>query len=241
MKLKLNLRSFFVNLIKFCLVLCSAFLFTRFLASQDSSTGSLWKDKNPYSSSVEIGNGDIIQVIFSEGIKTDYQVEYKSDSNYKIMSNPDKKIIEDWKGFESDQSIARNSNGKSKTQAKVIGRMAVRIVGLDVSSDNLEIEGRRETRFDNDRQVVTLKGTVARKDLGAGRSVDSNRVANLELNYQAHPIPRNIQNPDIGIKQSTNPDGTSTYKAELSEIEKQEIIMKHMKRMLGESGDEGAR
>jgi len=240
--MKFRIRKALTNTIKFFLVVGFAYFFSHFLVSQDLSSGSsLWKDKNPYSASVEINNGDIIQIVFTEGIKTDYQVEYKSDSNYKIMSNPDKKMIPEINSFEADQSIARNINGKSKTQGKVIGRMAARIVGLDVNGDNLEIEGRRETRFDNDRQIITVKGTIARKDLGSSRSVDSSRVANLEINYIANPTPRNLQNPDIGIKQTQNPDGTSTFKAELSEVEKQELILKYMKRMLGESGEEGSR
>jgi len=236
-----RIQKAFTSIIKFFFVICFAYYFSHFLVSQDLSSGSLWKDKNPYSSSVEINNGDIIEIVFSEGIKTDYKVEYKSDSDYKIMSNPDKKMITEINGYESDQSIARNINGKSKTQGKVIGRMAARIVGLDVNGDNLEIEGRRETRFDNDRQVITVKGTIARKDLGSSRIVDSSRVANLEINYLANPTPRNLQNPDIGIKQTQNPDGSTTFKAELSEVEKQELILKYMKRMLGESGEEGSR
>jgi flagellar L-ring protein FlgH len=236
-----RIRRIITNTIKFFLVVCFAYYSSHFLVSQDLSNGSLWKDKNPYSASVEINNGDIIQIVFTEGIKTDYKVEYKSDSNYKIMSNPDKKMIPELNGFEADQSIARNNYGKSKTQGRVIGKMAARIVGLDTNGDNLEIEGRRETRFDNDRQIITVKGTIARKDLGSTRSVDSSRVANLEINYIANPTPRNLQNPDVGIKQEQNPDGTTTFKAELSEVEKQELILKYMKRMLGESGEEGSR
>lgn len=210
------------------------------LPAQERPT-SLWADKNPYSSSQDIRNGDVITVVFREGLKVEFQSEYKGDSDHKIMSNPDKKLIEEKQGYQSDLSIARNSHAKSKSQGKIQGSLAVRVVGFDTLAENLEVEGRRETRFDNDRQILTVRGTVSRKDLTANRQIEYGKIANLEISYTGNPIPRNLQNPDIGLKPTTATDGTITYKAELSDNEKQELLLKYMKRMLGESGEEGSR
>lgn len=232
------------ELTKFIFVLVIGFGFSHFLVSQESSNPSLWEDKNPYSGSQNFRNGDIISVIFKDPLKAEYEAKYKADSDHKIMSNPDKKIIEEMKGYESDQSIARNVFTKSKTSGKILGSIAVRIVSQDPNSDSLEIEGRRETRFDNDRQVLNIKGFVSRKDIESGRFgklIDYNRIANLEINYSAHPTPRNLQNPDIGLKESNAEDGTVSYSSELSDTEKQELLLKYMKRLLGESGEEGSR
>ncbi|WCL48082.1 flagellar basal body L-ring protein FlgH [Leptospira sp. GIMC2001] len=229
------------SILKFLSVVVFSVIMTDFLVSQESSSFSLWNDRNPYSNSQEIKNGEIIQILFAEPIKAEYQSEYKSSNDHKIMSNPDKKMIEEMKGYESDQSIARNSNTKSKTSGRVIGKMAVKVTGFDTVTDNIEIEGRRESRFDNDRQVLSVRGTISRKDLGMNRTIDSARVANLEINYSAHGTPRNLQNPDVGLKPTTNPDGTTGFSANLSDTEKQELLLKYMKRMLGESGEEGSR
>lgn len=211
------------------------------ILSYKPSKISLWKDKDPYSTSQSIRPGDIIEVVFEEGLKVEYQVEYKADQDHKIMSNPDKKMIPEIKGYESDQSIARNNRTKSKTQGKILGSIAVKIVGLDRNGENMEIEGRRETRFDNDRQILSIKGTISRRDMNNSRKIPYSKIANLEIIYSAHPTLRNLQNPDLGLKEITNPDGTTSYSAELSDTEKQELLLRYMKRLLGESGEEGSR
>ncbi len=211
------------------------------LESQNNDSLSLWKDTNPYSASQSIQIGDILTIHFREGLKVEYEAEYKADSDHKIMANPDKKMIPEMKGYESDQSIARRSNAKSKTNGKISGTMAVRVVGFDTVSDVVEIEGRREIRFDNDRQSLSIRGVVSRKDIDSSRSIAYNKIANLEIQYIGHPIPRIIQNPEIGLKTIRNPDGSTSVSSELSDTEKQEILLRYIKRLLGESGDEGAR
>lgn len=234
-------KKIFFEIGKFSIVLLAGVALTKILQSQELRSNSLWLDKNPYSSSQELQNGDILTVQFKEGLKVEYQSEYKADSDHKIMANPDKKILEEAQGFTSDQSIARNSNAKSKSQGKIIGSLSVRVVGIDTAGDNLEVEGRRETRFDNDRQLLSVRGTISRKNIGSDRIIDYSKIANLEINYVGNPTPRVLQNPDIGLKQVQNPDGTSEFKAELSNTEKQELLLRYMKRLLGESGDEGSR
>lgn len=229
------------EILKFVFYLSLGFFFTKFLISQERSSLSLWEDKNPYVSNPTIRMGDILTIRFIEPLKAEYQVEYKSDSDYKIKSNPDKNIIPEMKAFDGDQTIARRANAKSKTSGKIIGSMAVQVVGMDPGTGNLEIEGKREIRFENDRQILSIRGVVARQDIDSARVVPYEKIANLEINYLAHPTPRNIQNPDIGLKSTTNPDGSISYSSELSDLEKQEILLRYMKRLLGESGEEGSR
>jgi flagellar L-ring protein precursor FlgH len=209
------------------------------LYAQES--GNILNGRNPYSSSVGIQRGDIITIVFREGLKAEYEAEYKSNSDQKIRSNPDKKMIPEMNGFESDRSIGKNSQAKSKTNGKLVGRMAATVTSIENSGESFEVEGRREVRFDNERQFISIRGTVARKDFQSDRTVDYNQIANLELVYSGNPSPRNLQNPDIGLKTIQNPDGTTSVSSELSDTEKQEILLRYMRRMLGESGEEGSR
>jgi flagellar L-ring protein FlgH len=236
-----RVKKILKEITKFIFVICLGFSFTHFLVSQESNNASLWQDKDPYSSSQIVRNGDVLNVLFKEPLKVEYEAKYKADSDHKIMSNPDKKMIPEIKGYESDQSIARNTFTKSKTSGKILGSIAVRVIGQDPGTGLLEIEGRRETQFDNDRQILGIKGFVSKKDIEVGRSIEYSRIANLTINYSAHPTPRNLQNPEIGLKEIRGEDGTVTYSSELSDTEKQELLLKYMKRLLGESGEEGSR
>ncbi|MCE9502091.1 MAG: endoflagellar basal body L-ring protein, partial [Leptospira sp.] len=67
------------------------------------------------------------------------------------------------------------------------------------------------------------------------RTVSSDLIANLKLEFQGSVSKEMMEDPEVVIKENQNPDGSITYKAELSEKVKQMLILKNIKRMLGES------
>lgn len=205
---------------------------------------SLWVETNPYSTGQQgLKEGAVLRVLLKEGIKADYQYESGKDDSITIKSAPDKKIVPELMGYNYDRSIAAKKNGKEKSNAKIIGSMAVQVVDIDPDTGILTIEGVRETSFEKGQSSLKLTGQVSPNDIKGGNTIPSDLVANLKLEYKSGPIEKDMNDPDIQLKPALDPkgqaiigpDGQPLQKAELSENEKQRIILRNIRRLLGES------
>ena len=208
-----------------------------------SQSNSLWVDSNPYSTGQQgLQVGAIVRVVLRDGIKAEYNYEAGKDETITIKSAPDKKSIPEIMGYNMDRNITGKKNGKEKSQSKIIGSMAALVTGLDTSG-NLIIKGQREATYDTGKSSLKISGIVSPGDIKDGNAVESDRVAELKLEYIASPIEKNLKDPDIQLKPALDPkgkpmigpDGQPVLKAELSETERQKIILKNIKRLLGES------
>jgi len=206
-----------------------------FFAGNSLVSDSLWKDKDPYSYPKNISPGSVIKVILKQGFKVEYESEYKATFDNDIKTVPDKKLIPDLPAYNSNSTYMRSKVGKSKTAGKVIGVMAVLVTGIDPGTGNLELEGQKVLNLQEERMSLRLRGTISPEDLDKNLYISSDLVANLQVEFSGTLSPKNINSPKIELKQKTNPDGTVSERAELSESEKQEILLKNIKRVLGES------
>ncbi|MDF3818729.1 flagellar basal body L-ring protein FlgH [Leptospira sp. 96542] len=219
--------SNFLILFGFVLVLCAG--------TNSLFPDSLWKDKDPYSYPKSITPGSVVKVVLKQGIRVEYESEYKATFDNDIKTVPDKKLIPDLPAYNSNATYMRSKVGKSKTGGKVIGVMAVIVTGVDPGSGNLDLEGGKTFNLEDERISIRLSGTISPEDLDKNRYISSDLVANLRVEFLGTLNPKELKNPNIQMKRITNPDGSVSEKAELSDTEKQEILLKNMKRVLGES------
>jgi flagellar L-ring protein FlgH len=218
-----------------------------FILGNNLFSQSLWMDTNPYSSGQKGQRGaqvgSIVRVVIKEGIKGEYIFESKKDETVTIKHAPDKKIIAEQMGYNFDRSIARNGNGRERSGGKIVGVIAVQVTEIEPETGNLLIEGTREVSFDKGRNNLRISGKFSPLDLKDGNTIYSDLIADLVMEYTASPKPLDLQEPDVKMKPAkmpdgtpqVNPDGTPMEKAELNETEKQKVIMKNIKRLLGES------
>jgi flagellar L-ring protein precursor FlgH len=205
--------------------------------SSDLQAESLWRDKDPYSYPRSVSPGTVVKVVLKSSLKVEYETEYKATFDNDIRTVPDKKLISDLPSFTTNNTYMRSKVGKSKTNGKILGTMAVLVTGIDPGSGNLELEGSKTYTYGEERINLRLSGTISPGDLDKNRNISSDNVANLRVEFQGTLSPKELTNPNVQIKTITNPDGTVTRKAELSDTEKQELIMKNIKRVLGESNE----
>lgn len=238
-------RSLWKGPLAQCFVVFFCFMITsycEFLASLSSLTmsstlhaESLWKDKDPYSYPKTIQPGTVVKVVLKNGLRVEYESEYKATFDNDIKTVPDKKLVPDLPNYTANSTYMRSKVGKSKSQGKVVGVMAVLVTGIDPGTGNLELEGSRVFNLSEERINLRLSGTISPEDLDKNRFIASDLIANLRVEYQGALNPKELNDPNIQMKRITNPDGSVTEKAELSDKEKQEIILKNIKRLLGES------
>ncbi|MCB1176330.1 MAG: flagellar basal body L-ring protein FlgH [Leptospiraceae bacterium] len=205
---------------------------------------SLWVETNPYSTGTQgLKQGAVLRILLKDGIKADYRYESGKDDTITIKSAPDKKIVPELMGYNYDRSIAAKVNGKEKSNFKIIGAMAVTVKSIDPNSGVLTVEGIREATFDKGKSSLKLSGKVSQEDIKGGNTIPSDLVADLKLEYSSSPVEKKLNDPNIQMKpaldpkgnQIIGPDGQPVQKAELSENEKQKIILNNIKKLLGES------
>lgn len=199
------------------------------------SANSLWKDKDPYNTPRFISPGAIVKVILKNGIKAEYESEYKAQFDSDVKTVPDKKLVPEMQGYNVRNTYLRAKNGKSKTKGSIIGTMAVVVTSIDPGSGALTLEGSKIYNFGEETIALRLSGIVSPDDLDKTKTVLSDQVANLKLEYRGTLVPKELKDPNVQIKTIQNPDGTVTPRAELSQEEVQELLMKNIKRVLGES------
>lgn len=201
---------------------------------QGGAEDSLWSDNNPYSGEKNIKAGSIISIIFKDNVKTEFKVEVQTTDNNTTKTTPDKKLVPELIPYSSDKSFVKNNKGTYKTIGNLSGKFAVVVNRVDEETGTYYISGRKETLYDGESQTLQVTGiisSVAVKNM----TVNSADIANLRVEFKGKISPKILKEPNINLKQKPNPDGTTTVKAELSEEEKQQMILNYIKRLLGES------
>ncbi|TGK37623.1 flagellar biosynthesis protein FlgH [Leptospira gomenensis] len=201
------------------------------LKAQD---GSLWTEKNPYSVRQNIKVGSAIYVKIRNGLQAEFELESNADETLTLKSMPDKKIVPDMPSYNSDRTITRKNKGKIKSAGKIRGNLTALVTGVDPNTGLLIIQGNKSSLINGEENSLTLIGNVAHEFVEKDFSLDADKIANLRVTYNGKINPKEVV-PPIALKTVTNPDGSVTIKAELSEEEKQRLILGQLNRLLGES------
>ncbi|EMM99606.1 flagellar L-ring protein FlgH [Leptospira noguchii str. 1993005606] len=202
-----------------------------YLTAQDSS---LWTDKNPYSVRQSMKVGSTLYVKIRNGLQAEFELESNADETLTLKAMPDKKIIPDMPSYNNDRTITRKNKGKIKSIGKIKGNLTVLVTAIDSNTGLLTIQGQKVNVINGEENSLLLSGTVSPEFVEKDLSIDSDKIANLQLNFNGKIRPQQVS-PPISIKTITNPDGSVTTKAELSEEEKQKLILNQLNRLLGES------
>ncbi|WP_100712967.1 flagellar basal body L-ring protein FlgH, partial [Leptospira perolatii] len=199
--------------------------------SQDVSQ---WENKNPYSRAQNLKVGTSIYVRIKDGFTAEFEIESTADESITLKAVPDKKIIPEMPSFNHDRTIVRKNKGKIKSLGKLKGNMTVIVSAIDPGTGLLTLQGARSSTYNGEPSTVQLTGLLAPEFVSKENSVDADRIANLQIQFTGAIRPKNPQ-PAIQLKTVTNPDGSVTVKADLSEEEKQRLILNQLNRLLGES------
>ncbi|WP_406600493.1 flagellar basal body L-ring protein FlgH [Leptospira sanjuanensis] len=195
---------------------------------------SLWTDKNPYSVRQNIKVGSPLYVRITNGLQAEFELESNADETITLKSMPDKKIIPDMPSYNNDRTITRKNKGKIKSLGKVKGNLTALVTAIDPNTGLLTIQGQKVNVINGEENSLALSGTVSPEFVEKDSSINADKIANLQVNFNGR-INRQQVNPPIALKSVTNPDGSVTVKAELSEEEKQRLILNQLNRLLGES------
>jgi flagellar L-ring protein precursor FlgH len=100
--------------------------------------------------------------------------------------------------FSLSANIGREHEGRGTTdrQGSIVGRMAATVVGV-TPNGNLEIEGKREIAINDEKEILTITGTVRPQDISTDNVVYSTDIANTQIAYKGKGMVNSGNKPGI--------------------------------------------
>jgi flagellar L-ring protein precursor FlgH len=98
-------------------------------------------------------------------------------------------------GFESSQSL--DGQGATTRETELTTTISARIAKV-LPNGYLVIEGTKDVMVNSERQVVTVRGIARWNDVGAGNTIRSDRLAELEIRVQGKGVVSDaVRRPNI--------------------------------------------
>ncbi len=205
-------------------IIYSILVFILLPASINSRT--LWQDRNIYASGANFNIGDILIVDISDISQLKFNITFNNDNSYNIISNPDANIT----GFLPKVSSNKKITSSDKADFSGKGNLNISIASRVVNrtrDGKFTINGAREYSFNGKINRFVLSGIVD-PVLIKGRSILSKDIADFRLEIRGLLEKGVISMDRPGLKEG------ETSSANLTEDEKQKIIMDYINKMLRE-------
>jgi flagellar L-ring protein precursor FlgH len=143
--------------------------------------------------------GDVVTIIILEktvasntsGLDTEKQSSFSTDGSGTgpmDFVNP----------FSLNANIGREHEGRGSTEraGSIVGRMAATVTAVTLNG-NLEIEGTREIVVNDEKEILTIKGTVRPEDISTDNIVYSTAIAGMQIEYKGKGLVTSGSKPGI--------------------------------------------
>lgn len=185
---------------------------------------SIWIDKNIYTAQDAINTGDIFTVAITDISQFRFTLSLVNNESFSIESSPDGTVTP----FLPPVNAHKRGVKSSSTNLQHRGAIALYIaatVGERLPNGNFRITGTKTYSFSGVTTIFSVSGLVNPASI-KGNTVYSEDIANFVVQIQG--VREGVQ-----IRRDPLQEG-ATASSELTEQEKQQIIIQYMQRILGE-------
>lgn len=203
-----------------------AFITTMSFLTADTSADSLWRDRNIYASGQNLKVGDILLVTINDISKMSFNMSVNSDNSFNFVSNPDKGIT----GFLPKAAASRKRNNVGNTKVRGANNLRISIpatITENAKFGKFKINGERQYSFNGVSSKFIISGVIDPVIL-QGRQVDSADIAEFNLNIHGFREGAGVSVTRPELKKD------ETAKTDLTEQEKQKIIIDYLNKTLNE-------
>lgn len=187
---------------------------------------SMWRDRNIYASGTNFNVGDILIVDIRDISQLKFNITFNNDNSYNIISNPDTNIT----GFLPKVSSNKKITSSDKADFSGKGNLNISIASRVINrtrDGKFTINGIREYSFNGKINRFFLSGIVD-PVLIKGRSILSRDIADFRLEIRGL-----LEKGVISMERPELKEG-ETSSTNLTEEEKQKIIIDYINKMLRE-------
>ena len=161
-----------------------------------ASAGSLWTDSGRFASMnmdyKALHVGDLITIVVAQGTTANNTAAVSTARTFNASSGISGLAghlktsgVENIFSPQSSSTLSGKSQGTTTSTLNTV--LAGRIVAV-LPSGAMVVEAERQLTMNNERQAIVLRGLVRPGDIAADGSVQSNRVANLELELKGKGV-----------------------------------------------------
>jgi flagellar L-ring protein precursor FlgH len=100
--------------------------------------------------------------------------------------------------FSLSANIGREHGGRGSTEraGSIVGKMAATVVAV-TPNGNLEITGTREIVINDEKEILTITGTVRPQDISTDNMVYSTAIASMQIEYRGKGLVTSGSKPGI--------------------------------------------
>jgi flagellar basal body L-ring protein FlgH len=188
------------------------------------NSATVWVDRDIYIADRNLKVGDIIVVNVKDFSRLKFDIALVNNSSSNVESNPDVTITGFLPKVSSNKNTKNNESTNFTGSSKIELAVASRIIELQ-NNGNSVISGTRTYTFNGVTNTLSVAGIVDPKHVSGGL-IDSEFVADFRIQITGRKEGLTIRKAQIGQ------NGTST--AELTETEKQQIIIDYLEKIIRE-------
>ena len=129
--------------------------------------------------------GDVLTVNIVDTSKSDLKAETKNDKT----SSEQRDVTHFFKTKTNSGTPVQNAvtesfqaKGETKRESAVTASIGCRIVNI-LPGGVMQVEGARQTRVNNENQIIVIKGLVRPIDVGPSNTVPSTQLADCQIEY----------------------------------------------------------
>jgi flagellar basal body L-ring protein FlgH len=190
------------------------------------AAATLWRDKSLYASGQELKVGDVVVIAVSDISKMSFSMNMNSKSSSNVSSNPDVNITGFLPKVNADKKSTTTDSSDLKSKSDLNIEIAA-VVTARTPEGKYQVRGTKEYIFNGVSNRFEVSGLVDPALLN-GRSVRSSDVVDFRLNVAGTKQGMGMAITREPLKDKEQP------KAELTDAEKQRLIIDYLTKMLGE-------
>ena len=188
------------------------------------NAGTIWKEKDIYSTDKNLQVGDIILVNVRDFSKLKFDIALNNNSSSNITANPDVTITGFLPKVSSNKNIKNNESTSFNGNSKIDFSIAARVTEKQ-NNGYAAVSGTRIYTFNGITNTLIITGVVDPKFLNSG-TIDSGQVADFRIQITGRKEGLTIRKNQLreGEKLTT----------ELTDAEKQQILIDYLEKMIRE-------
>ena len=175
-----------------------ALLILMIVFSVPAVAGSLWSEESGdlYSDRPEYSTGDIVTVVIEEESNAIQSANTSTSQSSEVGAEAGTGLLNFLSGFGFGYSDSGAADGQTQRSGTLEADISTQIVDI-LPTGNYRIEGEKKIKINGEEQKVILSGIIRPEDITLDNTVDSERIAEVDIEYDGQGVVSAKQSPSL--------------------------------------------
>ena len=153
-------------------------------------SNSMYADQQAYK------DGDVLTVIISENATANQQANTDVSQSNQANVGAGTGILDFINPFGVNESDSSTATGSTSRSGNLSAEVTVQVEKV-LENGNLQVKGNKEVMINDEKQKIKLNGIVRPEDITGDNTIESNYIANLNIQYEGQGVIAAKQKPGI--------------------------------------------